>query len=111
MLAGQLANRGLIHYMGVAFNAVQGMCAKICIKGTQCISSHASNAQRNMWTTATIKKTCSEHQNWCQKKHKKKSLKTSKKKAGMSFHYHETGLAIDFENTQIIAEEKQTGKG
>ena len=31
MLAGQLANRGLIHYMGVAFNAVQGMCAKMYV--------------------------------------------------------------------------------
>ena len=31
MLAGQLANRGLIHYMGVAVNAVQGMCAKIYV--------------------------------------------------------------------------------
>ena len=25
---------------------------------------------------------------------------------GIAFHYHETGHAIDFENTQIIAEEK-----
>ena len=28
-----------------------------------------------------------------------------------AFYYHETGHAIDFENTQIIAEEKHTGKG
>ena len=62
-------------------------------------------------TTATIKKRCSEHRNWCQKKHKKKILKTSKKKAEIALHYHETGHAIDFENTQIIAEEKHTGKG
>jgi len=62
-------------------------------------------------TTATIKKRCSEHRNWCQKKHKKKILKTSKKNDGIAFHYHETGHAIDFENTQIIAEEKHTGKG
>ena len=57
MLAGQLANRGLIHYMGVAFNAVH-VCKDVCIKGTQCIPSHASNAQRNMWArpaVATIK--------------------------------------------------------
>ena len=34
-------------------------------------------------------------------------------KAGIliAFHYHKTGHAIDFENTQIIAEEKHTGKG
>ena len=38
------------------------------------------------------------------KKHKKKILKTIKKN-------DETGHAIDFENTQIIAEEKHTGKG
>ena len=31
MLAGQLANRGLIHYMGVAFNDVQGMRAKMYV--------------------------------------------------------------------------------
>ena len=61
--------------------------------------------------TATIKKRCSEHQNWCQKKHKKKILKTSKKKAGIAFHYHEMAHTIDFENTQIIADEKHTGKG
>ena len=64
-------------------------------------------------TTAIIKKRCSEHRNWCQKKHKKKILKTSnlKKNDGIAFHEYETGHAIDFENTQIIAEEKQTGKG
>ena len=60
MLAGQLANRGLIHYMGVAFNAVctVHVCKDVCIKGSQCIPSHASNAQRNMWArpaVATIK--------------------------------------------------------
>ena len=57
-------------------------------------------------TTATLKKRCSEHRNWCQKKHKKKILKTSKKNDGIAFHFHETGHVIDFENTQIIAEEK-----
>ena len=31
MLAGQLANRGLMQYMGVAFNVVQAMCAKIYV--------------------------------------------------------------------------------
>ena len=62
MLAGcrQLANHGLIHYMGVSFNAVPAghVCKDVCIKGTQCILSHASNAQRNMWArpaVATIK--------------------------------------------------------
>ena len=33
-----------------------------------------------------------------------------KKNDGIAFHYHETGHAIDFENTQIIAEEKHTGR-
>ena len=56
MLAGQLANRGLIHYMGVAFNVVQGMCAKMYlrVKGTQCIPSNTSNAQRNMWARPAV---------------------------------------------------------
>ena len=62
-------------------------------------------------TTATLRKRCSEHRDWCQTKYKKKILKTSKKNNGIAFHYHEMGHAIDFENTQIIAEEKQTGKG
>jgi hypothetical protein len=34
------------------------VCKDVCIKGTQCIPSHASNAQRNMWArpaVATIK--------------------------------------------------------
>ena len=39
----------------------------------------------------------------------KKILKTSKKNDGIAFHQHETGHAINFENTQIIAEEKHTG--
>ena len=75
---------------------------------------YASNAQRNMWARPlplVIKTRCSERRNWCQKKHNKKILKTSKKKAGIAFHYHETGHAIDFENTQIIAEEKHTVRG
>ena len=60
MLAGQLANRGLIHCMGVAFNVGQGMCATlyVFIKGTQFIPSHASSAQTNIWArpaVATIK--------------------------------------------------------
>ena len=38
-------------------------------------------------------------------------FKNSKKNDRIAFHYHETGHAIDFENTQIIAEEKHTGKG
>ena len=57
-------------------------------------------------TTGTIKKRCSEHRNWCRKKHKKKILKTSKKNDGIAFHFHETGHIIDFDNTAIIAEEK-----
>ena len=44
------------------------------------------------------------------KETQKEDLKTSKKNDGIAFHYHETGHAIDFENTQIIAEEKHTGK-
>ena len=42
---------------------------------------------------------------------KKKILKTWKKNDGIAFHYHETGHGIDFEISQIIAEEKHTGKG
>ena len=57
-------------------------------------------------TTGTIKKRCSEHRNWCRKKHKKKILKTSKKNDEIAFHFHETGHIIDFDNTAIIAEEK-----
>ena len=41
---------------------------------------------------------------------KRKILKNWKKNDGIALHYHETGHAIDFENTQIIAEEKHTGK-
>jgi len=36
----------------------------------------------------------------------KEDFTTSKKNDGIAFHYHKMGHAIDFENTQIIAEEK-----
>ena len=35
-----------------------------------------------------------------------RSKKNSKKNDGIAFHFHETAHTIDFENTQIIAEEK-----
>ena len=57
-------------------------------------------------TTSTLKKRCNEHRNWCKKKFKKKILKTSKKNDGIAFHFHETGHNIDFDKTEIIAEEK-----
>ena len=60
MLAGHLANRGLIDPLyGCCLQCCTGhVCKDVCIKGTQCILSHASNAQRNMWArpaVATIK--------------------------------------------------------
>ena len=58
MLAGQLANRGLIHY-GCCLHCCTGhVCKDVCIKGIQCLPSHARNAQRNMRArpaVATIK--------------------------------------------------------
>ena len=36
-------------------------------------------------TTATIKKRCSEHRNWCQKKHKKKIFKLQRRKLELLF--------------------------
>ena len=65
-----------------------------------CGPDHYHNKKEMQWTPKLVPK-----------KHKKKILKTSKKKAGIAFHYHKMGHAIDFENTQIIAEEKNTGKG
>ena len=53
-----------------------------------------------------LKKRCNEHCNWCKKKFKKKILRTSKKNDGIAFHFHETGHNIDFDKTEIIAEEK-----
>ena len=57
-------------------------------------------------TTATLKKRCREHENWCKKKHKKKLLKSTKKNDGIAYHHHLTGHKIDFDNTKILAEEK-----
>ena len=98
--------------MGVAFNVVQGMQRYMYKRNTvysipcqQCPKKYVGQ------TTAIIKKRCSEHRNWCQKKNKKKILKTYKKKAGIAFHYHEMGHAMDFENTQIIAEEFEKHAG
>ena len=96
MLAGQLANCGLIHYIGVAFNVVQGMCAKnllyLRVKGTQCIPSHASNAQRNMRArpavaTIKFKRDAVNTEIGAERNTKKKILKTSKKNDGIAFYY------------------------
>ena len=57
-------------------------------------------------TTAPLKKRNKEHENWCQKKHKKKLLKSTKKNDGIAYHHHLTGHTIDFKNTTILAEEK-----
>ena len=57
-------------------------------------------------TSATIKKRCNEHANWCKKKYKRKILKSTKKNDGIAFHHHQTGHNIDFEGTTILAEEK-----
>ena len=100
------------------YRACVQRCTYVRIKGTQCIPSHASNAQRNMWARPAtgghnkISKICCEHRNWCQKKHKKEILKTSKKNDGIAFHYHETGQVIHLEKThRRILEDKHTGKG
>ena len=47
-----------------------------------------------------------EHFNWCQKKLKRQILKTTKKNDGMAFHHHSTEHKINFDGTEIIAEEK-----
>ena len=57
-------------------------------------------------TTAPLKKQIKEHENWCQKKHKKKLLKSTKKNDGIAYHHHYTGHDIDFKNTTTLAEEK-----
>ena len=57
-------------------------------------------------TTGTLKKRNREHFNWCQKKFKRQILKTTKKNDGMAFHHHSTGHNINFDDTEIIAEEK-----
>ena len=56
--------------------------------------------------TGTLKKRNKEHFNWCQKKFKRQILKTTKKNDGMAFHHHSTGHNINFDDTEIIAEEK-----
>ena len=57
-------------------------------------------------TTATINKRNSQHKNWCQKKHKRTILKSTKKTDGMAYHHHSTGHSINFDGTEIITEEK-----
>ena len=57
-------------------------------------------------TSATLKKRTNEHIRWCQKKNKQKILKSSKKNDGIAFHHHQIGQTIDFENTEIITQEK-----
>ena len=61
-------------------------------------------------TTATLNKRNSQHKNWCQKKHKKTILKSTKKTDGMAYHHHSTGHTINFEETEIITEEKNYWK-
>ena len=58
-------------------------------------------------TTATLKKRCSEQQNWCQKKHKKKLFKISMKNVGIAFHYHETRHTIDLRIHKLLQLQKK----
>ena len=57
-------------------------------------------------TTKALYKRNKEHENWCKLKFKKKLLKSTKKNDGIAFHHHLTGHKIDFQNVEIIAEEK-----
>ena len=43
---------------------------------------------------------------WCQKKYKRHILKSTKKNDGVAYHHHSTGHKIDFENVDIITQEK-----
>ena len=68
------------------------VCKDVCIKGSQCIPSHASNAQRNMWArpaVATIKfkrdAVNTEIGANLQKKHKKKILKLQRRTMELLF--------------------------
>ena len=59
-------------------------------KGTQCIPSHASNAQQNMWArpaVATIKLKRDAVNTEIGAKRNTKKFKTSKKNNGIAFHY------------------------
>ena len=67
--------------------------------------------KKNVGQTTATKKRDAVNTKIGAKRKKKQILKTSKKNAGIAFHYHEMGHTIDFENTQIIADEKHTGKG
>ena len=57
-------------------------------------------------TPVTLKKRTAEHIRWCRKKHKKQMLKTTQKNDGIAYHHHSTGHQIDFDNVQIIMQEK-----
>ena len=43
---------------------------------------------------------------WCQKKLKRHILKSTKKNDGVAYHHHSTGHKTDFENVDIITQEK-----
>ena len=57
-------------------------------------------------TSGTLKKRTAEHTRWCRKKHKKQLLQSSKKNDGIAYHHHYTGHQIDFDNVEIITQEK-----
>ena len=57
-------------------------------------------------TSGTLKKRTAEHVRWCRKKHKKQLLNSAKKNDGIAYHHHYTGHKIDFDNVQIITQEK-----
>ena len=57
-------------------------------------------------TSVTLKKRTAEHIRWCRKKHKKQMMKTTQKNDGIAYHHHSTGHQIDFDNVQIITQEK-----
>ena len=57
-------------------------------------------------TTVSLNKRNNQHKNWCQKKHKKSILKSTKKNDGMAFHHQKMGHEINWEETEVITEEK-----
>ena len=57
-------------------------------------------------TLGILKKRTAEHVSWCRKKHKKQPLNSAKKNDGIAYHHHYTRHKIDFNNVQIITQEK-----
>ena len=54
----------------------------------------------------SIKTRTGQHKQMCKPAWKKRILKSSKKDNGLAYHHHKTGHEFDFENVQIIIQEK-----